>query len=236
MEISDCHFIKSHVSAPLERQKELDLIELFQETKDPQVAEKILRANYLFVVMYAKRYARNRTQLDDFINAGLIGFFNALFTYDSSKGMTIRGWARYSMSLEFKQCMMQNSGLMAHSKKEALAKYREVEIEDFSGLQYDRDQHFSNVDEALDLKQFLQEVFDIKITSRQQIQDVVEVLYGLELKDSGFVVHEDVQLEAVGKKFGFTKQRAYQIKKQFVDRVKNLLGDDLREYARAVGE
>ncbi|MBD3184889.1 FliA/WhiG family RNA polymerase sigma factor [Candidatus Poribacteria bacterium] len=70
----------------------------YENTKEPEAREKLIMACMPYVKFSAYRlssYANPSQEVDDLINAGIIGVVNALEAYDASKGSGFKNYAKY---------------------------------------------------------------------------------------------------------------------------------------------
>lgn len=82
---------------PLTLEEEVALFEKIKQDGDKQAIEKIMKHNLLFVVSVARHYSVSLTTssvtLEDLINEGNIGLYEAIEGYDSGKGFKFISYA-----------------------------------------------------------------------------------------------------------------------------------------------
>ena len=96
----------------LEKEEEYALIARYQETKDKQAAERLLRSMARFIFNMAKKHAPKRGDyLDDFVSAGMIGFYRAIDEFDFSRGVRFKTFAYWLLLQEFEYCRAEIYGV-----------------------------------------------------------------------------------------------------------------------------
>lgn len=106
----------------LTKQQEEELTREYYETKDPQIAQRLVRSNLRFVVKVAAEYARFSSRLIDLIQEGNVGLLQAVKEYNPYKGARLITyavwWIRgYIQKYLMRQFSMVRIGTTANQRK-----------------------------------------------------------------------------------------------------------------------
>lgn len=77
----------------LTREQELELAKRFYETKDPDVAQALVKANLRFVVKVAAEYSKFGARMIDLVQEGNVGLMHAVREYNPYKGARLITYA-----------------------------------------------------------------------------------------------------------------------------------------------
>lgn len=106
----------------LSREDEMKLAKRYFETKDPEAAQALVRANLRFVVKIAAEYARFSSRMIDLIQEGNVGLMHAVRDYNPEKGARLITyavwWIRgYIQEYLMRQFSMVRIGTTANQRK-----------------------------------------------------------------------------------------------------------------------
>lgn len=106
----------------LSREDEMKLAKRYFETKDPEAAQALVRANLRFVVKIAAEYARFSSRMIDLIQEGNVGLMHAVKEYNPHKGARLITyavwWIRgYIQEYLMRQFSMVRIGTTANQRK-----------------------------------------------------------------------------------------------------------------------
>jgi len=106
----------------LSREDEMKLAKRYFETKDPEAAQALVRANLRFVVKIAAEYARFSSRMIDLIQEGNVGLMHAVKDYNPYKGARLITyavwWIRgYIQEYLMRQFSMVRIGTTANQRK-----------------------------------------------------------------------------------------------------------------------
>ncbi|MFN3454772.1 MAG: RNA polymerase factor sigma-32 [Pseudobdellovibrio sp.] len=106
----------------LTKEEELKLAKRYQETKDPEAAQALVRANLRFVVKIAAEYARFSSKMIDLIQEGNVGLMHAVKEFNPDKGARLITyavwWIRgYIQEYLMRQFSMVRIGTTANQRK-----------------------------------------------------------------------------------------------------------------------
>ena len=106
----------------LTKEQELDLAKRYYETKDPQLAQTLVKSNLRFVVKIAAEYAKFSSKLIDVIQEGNVGLMHAVKEFNPYKGNRLITyavwWIRgYIQEYLMRQFSMVRIGTTANQRK-----------------------------------------------------------------------------------------------------------------------
>lgn len=106
----------------LTKEQEEELTKKYYETKDPNIAQTLVRSNLRFVVKVAAEYARFSNRMIDLIQEGNIGLLHAVKEYNPYKGARLITyavwWIRgYIQEYLMRQFSMVRVGTTANQRK-----------------------------------------------------------------------------------------------------------------------
>ncbi|AGH94838.1 RNA polymerase factor sigma-32 [Pseudobdellovibrio exovorus] len=106
----------------LTREQEQDLAKRYYETKDPQLAQTLVKSNLRFVVKIAAEYAKFSSKLIDVIQEGNVGLMHAVKEFNPYKGNRLITyavwWIRgYIQEYLMRQFSMVRIGTTANQRK-----------------------------------------------------------------------------------------------------------------------
>ena len=106
----------------LSKEEEAKLAKRYFETKDPEAAQALVRANLRFVVKIAAEYARFSSRMIDLIQEGNVGLMHAVKEYNPNKGARLITyavwWIRgYIQEYLMRQFSMVRIGTTANQRK-----------------------------------------------------------------------------------------------------------------------
>jgi RNA polymerase sigma-32 factor len=106
----------------LSKEQELELAKKYYETKDPQIAQTLVKANLRFVVKIAAEYAKFSNRLIDVIQEGNVGLMHAVKEFNPYKGNRLITyavwWIRgYIQEYLMRQFSMVRIGTTANQRK-----------------------------------------------------------------------------------------------------------------------
>ena len=78
---------------PMEREEEMRCANEYVRTKDPRLADRLIRANLRLVVKVAKRYRRSGCDLRDLVQEGNLGLIYAVRRFDPQRGVKLSSYA-----------------------------------------------------------------------------------------------------------------------------------------------
>lgn len=92
----------------LEPEEEKDLAVRYQETGDPDAAQRLVTANLRLVVKLAFQYHRQWSNVLDLIQEGNVGLVEALSRYDPYRGIRFSSYAQYWIRAMILRFLMDN--------------------------------------------------------------------------------------------------------------------------------
>ncbi len=92
----------------LSREQEHDLAVKFHETRDPELAYKLVTANLRLVVKIAHEYRRAAFNLLDLIQEGNVGLMHAVQKYDPFRGVKLSSYAAWWIRAYILRYLMDN--------------------------------------------------------------------------------------------------------------------------------
>lgn len=106
----------------LSREQESELAKKYYETKDPQIAQTLVKSNLRFVVKIAAEYAKFSSKLIDVIQEGNVGLMHAVKEFNPYKGNRLITyavwWIRgYIQEYLMRQFSMVRIGTTANQRK-----------------------------------------------------------------------------------------------------------------------
>lgn len=106
----------------LTKEQEFDIAKKYYETKDPQLAQTLVKSNLRFVVKVAAEYARFSSRLIDVIQEGNVGLMHAVKEFNPYKGNRLITyavwWIRgYIQEYLMRQFSMVRIGTTANQRK-----------------------------------------------------------------------------------------------------------------------
>lgn len=110
-------FHQFNIDASLSKEAENALLREYQHRHDKAALEKVLRANYRYVIALARRFARTSEEHDDCIAACLEAMVKVAPTFDESYGAAFRTYAFPQMMHSMHECMANMRGLSFSSEK-----------------------------------------------------------------------------------------------------------------------
>ena len=96
----------------LTKEEEYELSKKFFETKDPQIAKALARANLRFVVKIAAEYTRFGSHLIDLIQEGNIGLLHAIKEFNPYKGVRLITYAVWWIRGYIQEYLMRQHSLV----------------------------------------------------------------------------------------------------------------------------
>jgi RNA polymerase primary sigma factor len=111
----------------LSPEQEVDLARRIK-SGDRQALEKLVKANFRFVVSVAKQYQHSKVPLNDLINEGNIGLVKAAQKFDETKGFKFISYAVWWIRQSIMQALADNSRFIRIpvNKVGALSKIKEA--------------------------------------------------------------------------------------------------------------
>jgi RNA polymerase sigma-32 factor len=88
--------------------EEATLARAYQRTRDPAVADRLVRAHLRLVAMIAREYQWSQQELADLVQVGLMGFLRALSKYDPSRGVRLSTYASHWIRAKILRFVMAN--------------------------------------------------------------------------------------------------------------------------------
>jgi RNA polymerase sigma-32 factor len=106
----------------LTKEQEFEIAKRYFETKDPQAAQELIKANLRFVVKVAAEYSKFGTKMIDLIQEGNVGLMHAVKEYNPYKGARLLTyavwWIRgYIQEYLMKQFSMVKIGTTPNQRK-----------------------------------------------------------------------------------------------------------------------
>lgn len=106
----------------LSKEQELELAKKYYDTKDPQIAQTLVKSNLRFVVKIAAEYAKFSSRLIDVIQEGNVGLMHAVKEFNPYKGNRLITyavwWIRgYIQEYLMRQFSMVRIGTTANQRK-----------------------------------------------------------------------------------------------------------------------
>lgn len=92
----------------LEAEEETELAIRYQETGDPEAAQRLVTANLRLVVKLAYQYHRQWSNVLDLIQEGNVGLVEALSRYDPYRGIRFSSYAQYWIRAMILRFLMDN--------------------------------------------------------------------------------------------------------------------------------
>lgn len=213
----------------LSKEEEQKLAQRYYETKDPEAAQQLVKANLRFVVKIAAEYARFSSKMIDLIQEGNVGLMHAVKEYNPYKGARLITyavwWIRgYIQEYLMRQFSMVRIGTTANQRKlfYQLQKQKQ-ELEKMSSPEYI--QELSEKlgipeDEIMEMTKRLNHR-DVSLDKPASDEDDSISLGSLLKKDDGSLpVDERIALE---EQLELLKQAIDSIKDQLTDKEKIIL-------------
>ncbi len=96
----------------LSPEKELQIAQEFQKTKDPRLAQLLVLSNLRLVVKIAYDYSRTGIHILDLIQEGNVGLLQAVKEYDPHKGVKLSSYASYWIKAYIRSFILKNWSLV----------------------------------------------------------------------------------------------------------------------------
>jgi RNA polymerase sigma-32 factor len=106
-------FIKGLKRFPiLSREEETRLAIQYRDTKDPEVARKLVEGHLRLVVKIARECSSRKALLPDLIQEGCLGLIKAVAKYDPTKGVRLSSYASWWIRAYMFQYIMANARVL----------------------------------------------------------------------------------------------------------------------------
>ena len=125
----------------LTKEQEIELSKKFFETKDPELAKALARANLRFVVKIAAEYTRFGSRLIDLIQEGNIGLLHAIKEFNPYKGVRLITYAVWWIKGYIQEYLMRQHSLVrigTNAKQRKLFYLLRKEKEQLAYLPYEQ--------------------------------------------------------------------------------------------------
>lgn len=199
--------------APLEAEKEVEMIELLGTDRDQEAKTILVEHNLRLVVYIAKKFDNTGVGVEDLISIGTIGLIKAIHTYNPQKSIKLATYASRCIENEILMYLRRNSKTrMEVSIDEPLNvdwDGNELLLSDILGT--DEDAIYRNLEEQTD--RLLLERALGKLSERERI--IIKLRFGLNTKDG----NERTQKE-VADYLGISQSYISRLEKKIIKRLK----------------
>jgi RNA polymerase sporulation-specific sigma factor len=162
---------------PLTREEEQEYLELYAETKDDKIKEKLIHHNLRLVVHIVKKYSQTE-EADDLISVGSLGLIKAINTYKLGHGTQFSTYAARCIENEILMLIRANKKHKQNvSIEDILGKDDEDNEITIGDLSYNDDLNVEDLVEKQNLSEKLDELLK-KHLNRREYQ-IVCLRYGL---------------------------------------------------------
>lgn len=96
----------------LSREEEMEIAKKYYETKDPEAAHKLVRANLRFVVKIAAEYSKFGAKMIDLIQEGNVGLMHAVREFNPYKGARVITYAVWWIRGYIQEYLMRQYSLV----------------------------------------------------------------------------------------------------------------------------
>lgn len=199
--------------APLEAEKEVEMIELLGTDRDQEAKTVLVEHNLRLVVYIAKKFDNTGVGVEDLISIGTIGLIKAIHTYNPQKSIKLATYASRCIENEILMYLRRNSKTrMEVSIDEPLNvdwDGNELLLSDILGT--DEDAIYRNLEEQTD--RLLLERALGKLSERERV--IIKLRFGLNTKDG----NERTQKE-VADYLGISQSYISRLEKKIIKRLK----------------
>lgn len=201
----------------LSKEEELDLIKKAQNG-DKKAVERLVMANYGFIISNASKWQNQRTSLEDMVESGIVGFIEAIKKFKTDKNVRLVTFAYYHMMNEF------NHEVMDCTTVKGVNEGKISSLNDTVGEDCELQDLFVMPDELSPEAVFERKEFynylkkSVKLLPERE-RKVSELVFGIVrpkyvqtyTNSDGLVVEKRISMERIGDELGISKQRVQQI-------------------------
>jgi RNA polymerase sigma-32 factor len=209
---------------------ERQLARRYVATHDPAIAERLVRAHLRLVITIAKHYRFSRHDVRDLFQAGCVGLLQALEKYDPERGVRLSSYAVSWIHAKILQFLWENRRLVrAGARQRALGRSAtEKQREAQAALA----RHLRTSERGLDLlplraseterPDVLLEDLELRARVRERVAGVVGTLDKRRraIFERRFLAEEPESLQAIGDRFGISRERARQLEADVLARLR----------------
>lgn len=102
--------------------EEEELVRRIKDENDKSAMQELVARNLRFIYAIAKVYARNESEVLDYVNEGVEGFYQAIETFDISRGYRFITYASFYLRRQMGQYMNVTRNIVRKSNNAKLAK------------------------------------------------------------------------------------------------------------------
>ena len=223
----------------LDATEERRLARRWRRTRDPRIAERLVRAHLRLVMMIARRYRFSGHDLRELFQVGALGLLSALRKYDPGRGVRLSTYAAswiHARILEF----LWNNRRLVRAAPSVRSRARRPgatprQLEAAVALR----RHLRTTERDLDLPLMapdeqrpdaLVEAAELRARLRAAVDRFAGRLPERDraILDARLRAEEPVTLAALGVRFGISRERARQLERGLVERLRRHVAAELR--------
>jgi len=218
--------------------EERRLARRYRATRDPRIAERLVRAHLRLVIMIARHYRFTGHDVRDLFQVGTLGLLYALGRYDPGRGVRLSSYASNWIHARILEFLWNNRRLVRAppSARRPIGDGATVAQQD-AAVALRR--HLRTTERDLDLPlraadaqrpDVLVENAEFRARVRAATDGFASTLAPRErtIFDARFRSEEPPTLESLGARFGITRERTRQLEKGMLDRLRQHVVAELR--------
>jgi RNA polymerase sigma-32 factor len=210
--------------------EERRLARRYRETRDPAIAERLVRAHLRMVMVIARHYRFSGHDFRDLFQVGVIGLLHALAKYDPERGVRLSSYAGNWIHAKILQFLWENRRLVRASYRQVRPKARPLTSAEEDGAAAVR-RHLRTPERDLDLPLRAPDEARpdrlVEETEHQaRVMAAVERFAGTlaprerVIFDERFRSEEPATLASLGERFGISRERARQLENALLGRLR----------------
>ena len=150
---------------PFTNEEEVSAFQKLKENNSQAIKDEIVLRNQRWVYSLAKEYARDESEVMDYVNEGNLGLIEAIERFDIDKGFKFITYAVWYIRRAMNAYLNNTRDMVVKSNNAKLGKKLEAIKNDFM-LEYNR------VPSYEEIKEILMEKYDIKIIDDADLHDL----------------------------------------------------------------
>ncbi len=208
----------------LSREEETELAKKYYATGDVAIAKRLITANLRLVVKIAHEYRRAYRNLLDLIQEGNIGLMQAMRKYDPYRGVKLSSYAAWWIRAYILKFILNNWRLVKIGTTQAQRKL-------FFNLRKEKEklEQLGFAPEADTRPDVRVESEEFRALLRGKLEEFARGLKDREalLFRERWLTDAPLTLQELGDRFGISRERARQIEKRLLDRLRTYLEAEL---------